>query len=149
VLTRTKKFLLLIAAANLAAVLVGVGVAGALDSRGVANASASGHCTHYTPPYFTGDPSTQPQLCYQYTSVSPTIYRTSSVAVRTSNIESYTSGSWGWQLWYDNGDFSYYCCLQSGTANYATIGGSQGQSKVASCREVTTDAKNMYCTTLW
>jgi hypothetical protein len=148
VLTWTRKYLLVIVAANVAAVMVGVATAATLKS-GAPAASASGNCTHYTIPYFTGDPSTQPQLCYQYASNPVAIFSTTSTAVRTSNAISWRDGPEPWQLWYEYGDGTYYCCYADGTSSYHAIGGSNGSGKAAGCKSLASGARYMYCTTLW
>jgi hypothetical protein len=143
----TKRGLFTFAAANIVAVVIGVGTATAIRSQNLATASASPTCTHYTNPYFTGDPNTQPQLCYQFASNPAADFYTTGVAIRTSNKISFLSGSHSWQLSYANSDSSYYCCQAVGNSNFGSIGGSNGASKEAECKNFA--SLSMYCTTLW
>jgi hypothetical protein len=88
-LTLARSRLLFIAAAELAAVIMGVGAAFAINLPSAPPASASQNCTHYSPAYFVGDPASQPHLCYAYEYLATSGWKTSSWAARDSNVLSF------------------------------------------------------------
>lgn len=146
--TRRTRYLFLVVALNVAAVLAGVAAADTLASRGVPAASASNTCTHYTPTYFTGDPNTQPQNCYGYgTCCYSYNFGTTGIAIRDSNAFSYLNFAHPASLWYQNTLETRLGPYWTGTARYQAIG-SSGTSLQAWCH-VESGLDQFYCTTLY
>jgi hypothetical protein len=144
---RKTKYVLVIAAVNFLAVLVGAAAA-TFPSINVQPASASNTCTHYSYPYFTGDPSTQPGSCYQYATDSYYTWSTNGFAIRDSNIVSYRDAAHNWELWYEDSVGHVYS-QQVGNSAYGSIGSSNGQSRKALCYIDDSSFPSFYCTTLY
>lgn len=136
----------------MAAILVGVAAAHPSGFLHIGTASASNTCTHYTAPYFTGNPSTQPQDCYAYLQdVCCYNHSTTGFALRDSNIISFQTGDYGqqqWSLWYEN-NLGQQFVVASGQTAYGTAGSSLGYSRKAFCYANFGGARSHYCTTLF
>jgi hypothetical protein len=161
----TRKYLLLIVAGNIAAVIVGVAAAATCDLR-IAAASASNLCTHYSYQYGTADPASQPQICYALDEVwwASWTESTNSVAIRDSNIFDVSPGTISWQLYYTDMDGSNVCtgpapdyvpipgCPANGNSTYGSQGSSNGFYKRAWCYvgdDPSDRSADFACTTLW
>jgi hypothetical protein len=143
--------LLFIVAAELAAVIVGVGAAFAAANRpSPPPASATHRCTHYSPPYFVGDTASQPQLCYafNYDYVGNGWFDTDSVAARDDNYISFQYFAHDWALEYNDRYGNYLCCYKPGHGTFGFIGSSGGVDAKAWCWFYGSP-DYMYCTTLW
>jgi len=150
VTSRRVRYGLYVAIINIAAILVGVAAAHPQTFLHTSTASASNTCTHYTAPYFTGNPSTQPQNCYAFIwDYCCYNHNTTGFALRDSNIATFaTGGGQNWSLWYEN-NLGQVFSPGSGSSTYGTIGTSGGQSRKAFCYLDFSGFRDYYCTTLY